>query len=83
MPFSGPSVGPQTSAEQEEYDRLTTDMREGVYSCCIGWVIRQAKLLEDDRELWEMKHTLGGQFDGFPRLTQGRSLALLFTKKVG
>ena len=83
VPFSGPSVGPQTSAEQEEFDQLTTELRDGTYSSCIGWVIRQKAVLECDETLRKMKLELGGLFKGFPRLTQGWALALVFIHKVG
>ena len=80
VPFSGPSVGPQTTAEQKE---LTKELRDGTYSSCIGWVIRQKAMLESDKNLQQMKSELGGLFKGFPRLTQGWALALVFIHKVG
>ena len=83
MPFSKPLVGPQTADEQEEYDKLTKDLRSNTYSSCIGWVIRQKAVVGNEEELQEMKTKIGGLFDGFPRLTQGWSLGLLFTQKVG
>ena len=82
VPFSGPPVGPKSTAEQEEYDQLTVELRESTYLSCIGWIIKQRMVLETDEGIQQMKSDLGGLFDGFPRLTQGWSLALLFTKKV-
>ena len=55
MPFSGPSVGPQTPAEQEEFDQLIKELGDGTYSSCIGWVIRQKAILESEENLQEMK----------------------------
>ena len=83
MPFPGPSVGPQTPTEQEEFDQLTKELRDDTYSSCIGWVIREKAMLKSDSALQQMKSELGGLFKGFPQLSQGWALALVFIHKVG
>ena len=61
MPFSGPPVGPKSTAEQE-YDHLTVELRESTYSSCIGWIIKQRMVLETDEGIQQMNSDLGGLF---------------------
>ena len=36
-------MGPTNVEEQQSFTHLTSAIREGKFSCCIGWVIKQRK----------------------------------------
>ena len=88
IPFFKPSVGPVTPEAQRAYSELTAALQQNKFSSCVGWVINLVTELEsdmvknDNSVLSEIKETLNEVFPGAPRLRQGWSVVLFYTKKV-
>jgi hypothetical protein len=84
IPFVGPAVGPRNADEQRAYAELTSNIHDGKYSGCIGWVIqqREALLAEVRSQEGAIQEIMSSLSMYSPRLQQGWSVALFFAKRV-
>ena len=83
IPFKKPAVGPVSRIEREAYTELTCGIKNLRFSPCISWIISQVdhldNLVENADESDFMRNTI---FPGAPRLQQGWTVVLYFTRKV-
>lgn len=81
IPFSSPSIGPESASENDAFSQLNTLIQENWLSSCIGWVISMGKMLNNDEELEEIKRELSDLVHS-PRARIGWALTLYLTKQV-
>ena len=83
IPFSEPSVAPDTDEEEEAFTEFEDLILSGEVSSAIGWAIKQRQVLLDDRgssAVKELKERLRGIFHG--RTCQNWAVLLFFLKEV-
>ena len=80
MPFTKPSVIPESDEEQMAFDELDDIIGDHEPSTAIGWAINLRALLKCKDEIRDMKTKLRGPFQG--RSTQNWALLLICAKQV-